>query len=987
MVDPSNPRIKIRTDYLAASIVTLAPLVFFLPALLEGLVLSPDDGILQNVPFRVAAAKIFWSGQLPLWNPYLFGGMPLLGAAQGGLLFPFNWFYLIFSAPVATNLMVLFTFMCAGLGAFLFARRTGSSVAGAVLTSLVWQAGGFLINQISHINIVQTAALLPLVLWSLEVYVDTGNRKSGVLLALLIALQVFAGHQQTFAYTSIVVGAYAIVMSFGNRGTRKLYLASLVFCAVGVLLAMVQILPTWELLRNSVRSTASYDFFTSFSMMKKFVMTFLAPFIMGGGDGRLFRAPYIGQSFYTEYVPYAGVLSIMLALVALIFKRDKQVKFWGVVVVVGLLLAFGRFAPLSLNRIVYFIPVFNLFRVPARHLLEVHFAVAVLAGRGLTYTLTSAARKKVWWIGLVTVVVVVLTWLTVTVFRPIEFQLARQAPVTILRAPELFMPLVFAVAGAFAVWNVARGRRHGTAILFLVLAADLLVWGQFCGWYASSRRIPNEYWQTPESVSLLKSKATGDPGSYRILTTHLPFDPGRSNPDDPGWVLWTEPDIYMMHGIQNAAGYDGFGLQRYSELAGQMKLWGALTDPNATLRSNSREIDILNTRYVIARHEREIKPATQDASLTPVSAFPVATENIGEFSFALDDLALPNIGSNKHLSLQIPPVEADRIALITNLSFAEDIPDNTIVARLHLRSQDGKTQEFTLRAGVETSDWAYDRPDIRSRIRHKRVQVATNYDVSDAAYKYKGHTYLCSFTFPERAIIESGSLDFEMLSETAGASLKVFRISLADTETGKTYPLAKAMLAVDNTNESQAQRTKGERWQLLAHGLDVNVYENTRALPRAWLASEVRVLNEQAILEVVRTGYLPDGSLWDPLNTALVEKDLPRGLQSVAAEKNVEVTRYEANRIDLKSNANGESFLVLSENDYPGWRAYVDGQVQDIVRANYALRGVVLPKGAHEISFRYRPWSVIVGASISLLSALGLIAFCWQDRFRGFRLK
>ena len=75
MVDPFNPRLKIRSDYLAATIVTLAPLVYFLPALVEGLVLSPDDGILQNVPLRIVAAQLVRSGSLPLWNPYIFGGM------------------------------------------------------------------------------------------------------------------------------------------------------------------------------------------------------------------------------------------------------------------------------------------------------------------------------------------------------------------------------------------------------------------------------------------------------------------------------------------------------------------------------------------------------------------------------------------------------------------------------------------------------------------------------------------------------------------------------------------------------------------------------------------------------------------------------------------------------------------------------------------------------------------------------------------------
>ena len=134
--------------------MTVAPIFYFLPALRNHQVLGPDDGMLFNVPLRVAAANMVRSGRLPLWNPYIFSGMPLLGSAQGGLLFPLNWFYLVFSPAVATDLMVISAYMLAASGAYFFARRTGASIAGAMTTSLIWQAGGFLIGQISHINIV-----------------------------------------------------------------------------------------------------------------------------------------------------------------------------------------------------------------------------------------------------------------------------------------------------------------------------------------------------------------------------------------------------------------------------------------------------------------------------------------------------------------------------------------------------------------------------------------------------------------------------------------------------------------------------------------------------------------------------------------------------------------------------------------------------------------------------------------------------------------
>src|SRR5687768_10676642 len=98
-----------RRDLLAAITVTLLPLLYFYPAVLGQLFLAPRDGVIFNIPMRVAAANLISAGYLPLWNPYIFGGMPLHGAAQAGILFPLNWFYLFLSPPMATNLMMLST--------------------------------------------------------------------------------------------------------------------------------------------------------------------------------------------------------------------------------------------------------------------------------------------------------------------------------------------------------------------------------------------------------------------------------------------------------------------------------------------------------------------------------------------------------------------------------------------------------------------------------------------------------------------------------------------------------------------------------------------------------------------------------------------------------------------------------------------------------------------------------------------------------------
>jgi hypothetical protein len=80
-----------------------------------------------------------------------------------------------------------------------------------------------------------------------------------------------------------------------------------------------------------------------------------------------------------------------------------------------------------------------------------------------------------------------------------------------------------------------------------------------------------------------------------------------------------------------------------------------------------------------------------------------------------------------------------------------------------------------------------------------------------------------------------------------------------------------------------------------------------------------------------------------------------------------EIVKYTTNSIELR--AAGPGRLVLSEVDYPGWRACVDGQRADILPVEGLLRSVDLAPGEHTIRFAFRPLSLYMGF---VLCALGI---------------
>lgn len=969
-------------ESLAGILVTVLPLIYFLPAVCGSIVLCPDDGIIQNVPLRVVVADLIRAGHAPLWNPYIFCGMPLLGAAQAGVLFPLNWFYLLFSAPVATNLMMLSAYMLAALGAYLYARRSGSSMSGAVVTSLVWQGSAFLVGQVGHTNIVHTAALLPWLLWAIDGYAEKGQRRRGVIVAVIVALQCFAGHQQTFVYSLLVAGAYAVVMwrassSAGNR--RPAYLWSLVMLAAGLVLAAIQILPTLELLRHSLRNEASYDFFSSFSMPRRFLWTFFAPYLMGGGDGNLFRAPYVGPSFYAEYVGYVGLATLALAFLVLVLKRDAKTTFWAIVVVAGIILALGRYAPLEFYGFIYAVPVLNLFRVPARHLMEVEFALAVLAGRGLTALLASRDRSRmVKWVALAGTLVFVLTCLAITAGRPADFRLGRTAPVSILRAPELFLPPLIALLSAWALWFLARRKSIAAlAILFAVLLVDLNLWGQFSGWRVASPTVKSEIWREPAAFKHLRAQEEQEPGTdpadrkqplYRVLTQDHFFDPGQpvsySSPI-AAWIPTLQPDIGMMWEWENAAGYEGFGLARYSQLAGDMKVWGDLTDPERTLRSESREIDLLNVRYLLVRS------GASPASATPAAPppAPLTLEKYGGHAFAKENFGLTGIVAGERFSFTVPPTEIDHLALTTTLAFSEKVPDGTVVARIQLRGKDGEKFEFELLAGEHTSEWAHDRADLQPRVKHKRAPLATSYSVAEAQPSFEGHDYVSAFNLPQPAVVIGGEITVQPVADAPNLMLNVGRISLLHGTSA--VPVRKEWVAPGALPKLQNLEA---RWKRLTDVGPVAIFENRRVLPRAWLATAEHVVSAEQELAIIRSGKMPDGSAWDPLEQVLVGRTTGIAFPTEQGPRGrVDVVRHEPNRVEINTEATAPSVLVLADNHYPGWQAHVDGRRVKTMRVNYNQRGVALSPGRHTVMFNYQPRSVQLGMMISLVT---LVALC-----------
>lgn len=147
------------------------------------------------------------------------------------------------------------------------------------------------------------------------------------------------------------------------------------------------------------------------------------------------------------------------------------------------------------------------------------------------------------------------------------------------------------------------------------------------------------------------------------------------------------------------------------------------------------------------------------------------------------------------------------------------------------------------------------------------------------------------------------------------------------------------------------------------------ILKNNNSLSHAYFVGNFEVIkNRQQILE-----RMFDPS-FNPINSVILEEkpNLDEGKLNGSADK-IEQINYTPNSILLKTNANENKLLVLTDNYYPGWKAYVDNKETKIYRANYTLRTIVIPKGKHDTRFEYKPDSLKTGIIISLSSLIILI--------------
>ena len=206
------------------------------------------DRIYYFAPQYAACRTAIALGEIPLWNPGVNCGTPLLAAWQTGLLSPLSIPFLVFPFAEAMRIFWLLAMGVASAGAFALGIRSGLSPFGAAVTAIAYSAAGPLRTLGEWPNIVSSLAYLPCLLAALASPVP-GRRGSIVTAAIFGAFTVLSGQPRQI----MIVSVSAVAWLAAQRAPRRTWYALPGILLVSALLSAAQLLPSIELFARSDR--------------------------------------------------------------------------------------------------------------------------------------------------------------------------------------------------------------------------------------------------------------------------------------------------------------------------------------------------------------------------------------------------------------------------------------------------------------------------------------------------------------------------------------------------------------------------------------------------------------------------------------------------------------------------------------------------------------------------------------------------------------
>ena len=603
-LEPARPGLLALLVFLAAALLLCWPM-------LSGQFIGgpASDQYVAGYGFRHFAAE-YWKTHhsVPLWNPYIFGGMPFVGGMHGDIFYPTAWLRWILPTGTAMNLGFALHLVIAGVAMYALLREFRTGWAAAVTGGVAYQLTGLVASLVSpgHDGKLFVSALAPLLFLALLRGVRHRKLAGFGATALLIGLALH-GHPQMTYYLLIAAAIWAVYLVFwdeaGPRGGERWRIIGLgVFAvALGMAIYAVQAMPFAAYIPFSPRAeggpSSGWEYATGFAFPPSEVFSTFYPEINGILDN------YTGGNGLKHHTEYLGVVVVLLALCGLGGRERRRERLvLGGIGLLFLLVAFGGHTPFY--RLWYEImPRMKQVRAAGMAFYLVALPICVFAGFGASRLFRGEipVRRILIGAGIFGLIGLLgaagaLTGLAMATAHP---QLVDQVVQNSAEIQQggIRLLLVAALGGAVLA-GIASSRLRGplaAAALIAVVVADLwsverrfFVFAGTAGQLFGDDELTTAMKRTPMPFRVWDPK-----GQYARLEVY----PG-------SWLMGA--------GVPQLLGYHGNELRSFDELMGEKNIWGNQVSGGL--------LQLFGVRYVTLSQQMDIPGFHQVAG--PVATTP-----------------------------------------------------------------------------------------------------------------------------------------------------------------------------------------------------------------------------------------------------------------------------------------------------------------------------------------------------------------------------
>lgn len=379
-------------------------------------------------------AAALLNGRFPLWNPHTFSGWPFAANPLVQAFYPTSLLYLILPQPEAVIVDLISHLLFGAASMFFLLRITfrlgkESAAFGAMLYVLSGSIVGHAFS--GHIQFYAAAMYTPLLMLSVDqsiLYFNQNKtsekpsrfslmllRNAGIwfwLVCLIMGFQILSGGLPFVWLSLLLIGLYRLghlcIYSYRHIHSWIREIVILVaIIGIALCLAAVQLVPTYELVQHCNRPFDNYDYAASGSYDPEFLGTML----FAGA-----HAPE--DKHFWEYYGYMGILPIIAVAIILVrFHKDPRTIILIVIGIFTFLYMLGDYGPLF-PFLWKYVPSFNLFRAPARSMVNLNFIIAILAALGLERIILALKQKAGAFLAAILPVFLIsfaATWIDITI--------------------------------------------------------------------------------------------------------------------------------------------------------------------------------------------------------------------------------------------------------------------------------------------------------------------------------------------------------------------------------------------------------------------------------------------------------------------------------------------------------------------------------------------------------------------------------------------